>query len=179
MLKKIHIFDDIINKDHQEKIKKTMLGKHFPWFFAHDVSYKDNPTQSRPAFKHYFVVNKKINSSFHEHVLPIIDNALKKAKIKNKNILQGRSFFQLPLNIKDKNVVDTPHIDLEDEHVVVLYYVIDNEDHTIIYENNKYLKIKKKIKPKQGRVVVFNGLYWHTAEQPKDKNRCVINYNLI
>ena len=40
-------------------------------------------------------------------------------------------------------------------------------------------KIKKAIKPKQGRVVVFNGKYWHTAEQPKKNKRCIINYDIV
>jgi hypothetical protein len=26
--------------------------------------------------------------------------------------------------------------------------------------------------------VVFDGLYWHTAEQPKNDIRCIININL-
>lgn len=176
MLRKIHVFDDIIDKNHQEKLKKIMLGKNFPWFFSNDISYENNKEQSRPGFKHYFVIDKKINSSLHEYILPIINNALKKAKFKYKDILQGRSFFQLPLNIKDINQVDTPHIDFNEPHVVVLYYVIDNEAHTIIYKDKKLFK---KVKPKQGRVVVFNGSYWHTAEQPKQNKRCIINYNVI
>ena len=45
--------------------------------------------------------------------------------------------------------------------------------------SNDDLKIKQKITPKMGRVVVFNGKYWHTAEQPEHSNRCIINYNII
>lgn len=179
MLKKIHVFDNIINKKHQKIIKDTLFDVNFPWFFAEDVTYTNNKKQSRPAFKHYFVIDRKVNSSFHEHILPIINNSLKKAKINATEILQGRSFFQLPLNLKDRHIVDTPHIDLEFEHIVILYYVLDNEAHTIIYEDKKSLKILKKIKPKQGRVVVFNGKHWHTAEQPINNNRCIINYNLL
>jgi len=41
------------------------------------------------------------------------------------------------------------------------------------------MKVYKRVTPKQGRVVIFNGLHWHTAEQPKDNVRCIINYNLI
>ena len=44
-------------------------------------------------------------------------------------------------------------------------------------ENIKFT-IKKKVSPKQGRVVLFNGIHYHTAEQPNHNLRCVVNYNL-
>jgi len=43
----------------------------------------------------------------------------------------------------------------------------------------KDLKEKLRVKPKRGRVVIFDGFRWHTATQPKMcKARCVINTNL-
>ena len=39
--------------------------------------------------------------------------------------------------------------------------------------------IKKTVKPKKGRVVMFDGWLWHTAQLPSDETRCVINYNVI
>ena len=38
--------------------------------------------------------------------------------------------------------------------------------------------IKKKVSPKQGRVVLFDGRHWHTAQQPNHNLRCIVNYNL-
>ena len=40
------------------------------------------------------------------------------------------------------------------------------------------VNVLKKVKPKQGRVVVFDGLHWHTAEQPTKDVRCIINFNI-
>ena len=39
------------------------------------------------------------------------------------------------------------------------------------------VKELKRITPKQGRVVIFDGMYWHT-EQPKKDVRCIINFNI-
>ena len=39
--------------------------------------------------------------------------------------------------------------------------------------------IKQSVTPKQGRVVLFDGGLFHTAEQPTKNTRCVVNYNLI
>ena len=70
-------------------------------------------------------------------------------------------------------------------HFVILYYVVDSEGDTIIYNerwNNdirpeKYTE-KQRVTPKQGRVVIFDGSLYHTAEQPLNNHRCIVNYNL-
>ena len=97
-------------------------------------------------------------------------------------ILQGRSFMQFPLNLQSKED-DTPHIDLDEgfEHIVVLYYVIDSDGDTIIYnertQSPSYTE-KQRVSPKQGRVVIFEGGQYHTAAQPTKGTRCIVNYNL-
>ena len=97
------------------------------------------------------------------------------------NIIKGRSFLQLPINYNGERI-DTPHIDIVDDHFVILYYVCDSDGDTIIYnekvKSDNYT-IQKRITPKQGRVVLFDGSYYHTAEQPTDNIRCVVNYDLI
>ena len=54
---------------------------------------------------------------------------------------------------------------------------MDNEANTVIYLD-KAFKRYKKIKPKKGRLVVFPGSFWHTAEQPKKDVRCILNFNI-
>tara|TARA_R100000734_G_C3240228_1_gene45141 strand:- start:53 stop:559 length:507 start_codon:yes stop_codon:yes gene_type:complete len=163
------IIDNCITKNKQENIKKTMLGlpRIFPWYFSEDVSLKDGK-QKRPAFFHDFVLGKyKLNSDFYNMIKPIVTN---------KNVIRARAILQLSLN---KNLIgkkyDTPHIDSKEPHKVYLYYVINADGHTLFFKNNK---VVKKIKPKQGRVVIFDGNIKHTAEQPKKGNRCIINFNV-
>ena len=77
-------------------------------------------------------------------------------------------------NITKNNLVDTPHIDRETKHTVILYYVTTAVGDTIIYTDRG----EKKIAPKQGRVVIFDGSLKHTATQPTEDVRCVININI-
>ena len=99
------------------------------------------------------------------------------------DVIQGRSFLQLPLTTK-KGKVDTPHIDTDDKHFVMLYYVCDSDGDTIIYNEREkdrpdgIYTIKQRVTPKQGRVVLFDGWLMHTAEQPINNVRCIVNYNL-
>ena len=188
----IEVFDDIIDKSLQEEIKSIMLinCSEFPYYFLSDVTSGDLGNQGRPGFLHLFCDNFKENSEHFSMIRPIIDYTAGKLKLKLPQIIKSRAFLQVPLSLKDYTV-DNAHIDDKRPHIVFLYYVTDGDGDTIIYdkkwekgiqnmnsEETEKLLIKKRVTPKQGRVVVFDGRYWHTAEQPRQNNRCVINNNI-
>ena len=89
----------------------------------------------------------------------------------------------------NKHKADTPHIDLDSPHTVFLYYVNDADGDTLLYDYKstnildrpKYenIKVTKRITPKQGRVVVFDGMTWHSSSQPTRGSRCVINFDMV
>ena len=192
MKNKILVFDDIIDLDHQNKIKNILIGEeqykgfYFPWYLTHDVTTtRSRDSQKRPAFFHGFVIDNGgsvgiIDSIFHELFTPLVLNVCDKLDKKNISIIKGRSFFQLPIKYKGERK-DTPHIDIIDDHFVMLYYVCDSDGDTLIYnersKSDNYT-LQKRVTPKQGRVVLFDGSYYHTGEQPLNNIRCVVNYNL-
>ena len=189
MIDKIYVFDDIISKDYQNKIKSILVGEtrynddDFPWYYIDDItSAGDYENQKRGAFGHDYVhYEEGIESDFHFLFIDLIKNSCSKLNIKEVDVLQGRSFLKLPTNIK-KEDVDTPHTDMSVQHFVMLYYVCDSDGDTIIYNekviSEKGLTVQKKVTPKQGRVVLFNGAYYHTAQQPNHNLRCIVNYDL-
>ena len=187
----IIVFDDFVSLEYQEKIKQELLGleNDFPWYYTEDVTTAgDFDSQYRPALNHYYVNFddddiSEVESVYHHLFVPMLSKACKYLKIPETEVIQGRSFLQFPLKNIDTSVVDTPHIDLDegDEHVVVLYYVVDSDGDTIIYnertESLTYTE-KQRVTPKQGRVVIFEGGQYHTAQQPSNGTRCIVNYNL-
>ena len=203
MIDNIYVFDDIIEKPYQELIKETLMGgdkppsidtveEAFPWYYTSDITDNSHEStfQGRFGFSHQYVNPEEgIVSDFHNLFSGLIKNSCKKLKIKKIDILQGRSFLSTPTNIP-KDDVDTPHVDMVAPHFVMLYYVRDSDGDTIIYnEKTKFdgcapdpkmnYTIKKKVSPKQGRVVLFDGRHYHTAEQPNHNLRCIVNYDLI
>ena len=191
----IVVIDDIIDLEYQEGIKGILLGddyfkgRPFPWFYTEDVTGAgDKDSQHRAALGHEYVYledngDVKVISHFHNMFLPMLKEVIRRVGVKQEDagILQGRSFLQLPSNIRREDV-DTPHIDIDRrKHLVALYYVCDSDGDTIIYtervESETYT-IKRRVTPKQGRVVIFDGTLYHTAEQPLHSTRCVVNYNL-
>ena len=187
----ILVIDDFISLEYQEKIKQELLGleNNFPWNYCEDVTGAgDYDSQHRAALGHQYVSIddddiSEITSVYHHLFTPMLSKACQHLKMPEVEVLQGRSFLQFPLKNIDTSVVDTPHIDLDegDGHVVVLYYVIDSDGDTIIYnertESLTYTE-KQRVSPKQGRVVIFEGGQYHTAQQPSNGTRCVVNYNL-
>ena len=90
----------------------------------------------------------------------------------------------MPLKgLTSKSPPDSAHVDLNYRHLVVLYYVINSEGDTVISEQKDYnegrFRIQKRVTPKMGRYVVFDGRFWHYAYQPDESKRCIINYNLV
>ena len=188
---KIIVIDDFISPEYQQKIKDELLGldNAFPWYYTEDVTGAgDYDSQHRAGFGHQYVFMddndiSHIESVYHHLFTPMLSKACQYLKMPETKVLQGRSFLQFPLKNIDTSVVDTPHIDIDegDEHTVVLYYVIDSDGDTIIYnereESSTYTE-KQRVTPKQGRVVIFDGRQYHTAQQPSNGTRCIVNYNL-
>ena len=170
----VKIIDNCISVKQQNLIIKQLLqNKYFPWFYRPDVTEELNIElgQQRPAFTHYFILDKNPNSESLNLVLPIINSLTK------KQIIQCRAFLQAPLNPKlIGSKYDTPHTDFSYPHTVYLYYVTDSDGDTLFLKNSK---IVKKITPKKGRLVIFEGNIQHTAEQPKKGVRCIINFDVI
>ena len=202
MIDDIYVFDDIIEKPYQELIKETLMGGDkppaaddpedpFPWYYISDITDSDHEStfQGRFGFTHQYVTQEDgICCPFHNLFLGLIQNSCKKLKIKEIDVLNGRSFLQTPTNIP-KEKADSPHVDLVVPHFVMLYYVCDSDGDSLIYnEKTKFaacypdeemkFTLKKKVSPKQGRVVLFNGIHWHTAQQPNHNLRCIVNYDL-
>jgi len=190
----ILVIDDFIDKDYQEDIKDYLMGDYlynneqFPWYYIDDVTaaYEEG-NQGRPGLSHVYVEynedkTSEIVSDFHEVFLPLLSKACQVLQVPTANIVQGRSFLQFPLNLESTDD-DTPHIDLDEgeRHIVVLYYVVTSDGDTVIYnertESDTYT-VKQRVTPKQGRVVIFDGGLYHTAQQALKNIRCIVNYNL-
>ena len=194
--KDVTIIDDFIDEEYQEDIKNILIGNKdfawedqeitFDWYFISDVTdaYAERQ-QKRWAFTHEYAgldwgedEDDELNNLF----IPMLSEVCKKMDFDNLKILQGRSFLQFP--IKERGKPDTPHIDIYDRsHIVALYYVCDSDGDTIIYNErrktpDKVYTVKKRVTPKQGRIVIFDGTLYHTAEQPLNNTRCIVNYNI-
>jgi hypothetical protein len=192
----IKIIDNFIPPDYQEGIKSMLFGKDFSWYYSPDVTFEElGDRKGSPSHSHTFRSNGTTFSSAYHFISPMAFYATAMAGIKFHDILQARTFLQFPLSSTfNTDTVDPPHVDMLLDHLVCLYYVVDSDGDTIITNKRSEddhtdpakritsftdADILQKVTPKQGTAVLFDGRLYHTAEQPKNNIRCVINMDIV
>jgi hypothetical protein len=189
------VVDSLISPTTQDDIKQLLLGtrRDFPWYFTHDMSFgfREKEPIEFPAFTHVFKTLGKENSNYYNDILPIAEIG---ASYINRvaDVYYARTFLQMPL---DESVrlkeLDFLHVDTPLKHFVVLYYVTDSDGDTIL-TNIKNTKTKSvtthkateeniiaRVSPKKGRMLIFDGSFYHVASQPTKSMRCVINFDIL
>jgi len=187
--KDIIVVDDLIPLSLQEKYKRYLFEGQFPWYYVDDITTPQS-LQFRPSMSHMIYDNGQKISTLDIDALAHLGAA--RYGWNFKAIAHAKTLLQFPLNraLIGKQE-DNFHVDTDPfhPHLVVLYYVIDADGETLIsnmranstattilpYDDKAVIQ---RVKPKQGRAVLFDGSYFHTAGQPQTGMRCVININV-
>jgi hypothetical protein len=192
MIDDIIVIDDIVGQQHQELIKQRLLSA--PWYYIDDVAYPNAPdfvfegSSRQPGFVHWYKSPNGNQTDLFDVVLPIALSACDKIKFNLSNIVEARSFMQLASAVKRE--YNNVHTDYERPHLVCLYYVLDSDGDTFIFDQTEEdisprdvnksdkLTLLKRVTPKQGRVVLFNGSKYHASSDPSLGSRLVVNFVL-
>lgn len=190
VLEDIIVVDDCINPVYQNALEDMILNdRTFYWNYYPNLVVKDRYSlaagqiqSDAVGFAHVWTQDYKACSSCAGFMTPLLYEASVKANIKINKIIQARCFMQIP-TIKTTEW-DGMHVDLVSiPHNVCLYYVNDSDGDTFI-SNKRQSNIKptgfpiiKRITPKKGRCVFFNGEHYHSSSKPTQNERAVININ--
>jgi hypothetical protein len=185
----IQVFDDVIPKRYQDEIEHRLLYSGYSW--AYTPTIVDCITKEGKVFgfggklgNHTEGVVDTENFNF---LLPLTYSISEKSGIEYESILASRTFLQVPTTYEKNH--GPFHVDFKYPHMVFLYYVNDSDGDTLI-TNKKYdfsnqtfdeldeSQIVERVSPRKGRVVIFDGLYYHSGGIPKISPRCVINFDL-
>ena len=121
--------------------------------------------------------------------LDLIENGLTQ---KSRNIVNENDFTNRQANIDQlRKEYDNIHIDIPFSHLVVLYYVNDTDGDTFIFDkfadldnlksptiNESESTIIKRVSPKKGRALLFDGRRYHSSSGPTKDIRCIINFDI-
>lgn len=191
MINDILVFDDIISSSYQDYLEHTLLGEaKAEWLILNDISYSSvdlKHTVTNPGLVHPLKLDNQIKSALYNLILPMVFASVDQVKFSFREVLQARCFLQFPSSVSSPN---NPHVDLIFPHLVCLYYVNDSDGDTLIYNQTlndvsqdqvtqTSFTIKQRVTPRKGRVVVFDGKYYHSSSNPTGGQRCIINFDVV
>jgi hypothetical protein len=199
MSHRILTIDDCIDVSDQNLIESSFLSEKFPWYFSNSANWgnknngmtlgkkslecidgvKDSPQLIHNIFADN-LFSKHFESSLSVKILSAIPFSI-------KQLLRIKANLTYPTNVHSDHLLGVPHIDFVEENLITAIYYVNNSDGDTIIFNERFqekeykdLTISQTIKPKKGRLVVFNGNYIHAGTLPSNNSaRIVINFNLI
>jgi hypothetical protein len=189
-MKKIIEIDDIVSPLYQNHIKNTLLNCSFNWNFIEDLTSDDRNfyKEKHPGFSHVFFNEGEIKSQHHHMILPLIFQVADKIGLDTVNLLRSRTFLHLPSKKEVRNNFHTDYLN-NINHLSCIYYVKSSDGCTVISDKtNKECddphiltdeNVDIKIKPEQGKVIIFNGHWYHCSSNPTIDTRCIISFNFL
>ena len=185
------VFNDIISKDDQKKFVEELYNVEFPWYLQKtttditetNTAIKDDKSCDTLGLVHVIYDEEKgINSHLYQPALNTLNNFLSENHIILEKLLRIKTNLVFK-RVDNSEKYHTPHVDNEQNHYTLLYYVNNSDGPTYLFDN-KYdgtkqnLNLIEKVNPEQGRAILLDGHYYHASSNPIINDyRLVINFN--
>ena len=185
------VIDNFLPKLYQDEIEGVMTRNNFPWYYQPNITtgkpkINDERIKYSHGFTHQFYHQEEgIQSAFYGFVQTLLHFVPEKYNV------QGYYRLKANLTVPDPNwTKDTfhePHVDMPIPHLVLLYYVNDSDGDTYFFDQMfderaepEEFTVYKRVAPKKGTAVIFDGLRYHGSNCPIDhSNRLIINAGII
>jgi hypothetical protein len=192
----IYVIDNVITEYKQNQIEDLFISSKLPWIFFKDIAISDSEikrlgiTKLTPGIGCYIKQDnpKYVNEFLLKETSIIPQSACKAIDKECKEIFNGRAFMHFPLVSELRTEHDNIHIDVKYPHLVCLYYINDSDGDTFLFDKTlndtptllktTKLEVIKRVTPKKGRVLLFNGNRYHSSSGPTKSVRCVLNFNV-
>lgn len=184
------VIDDFLPIEKFKLLQEAILGSDFPWYFLETISrpagsyIPPGAKESFGWFHNFYSKADNIDSYSMDIIKPLLD------KIKehdNAEFIRIRASLKTQLAGFTKDDYNVPHVDYDFPHMSIIYYLNESDGDTWMF--NEYFNgfpepdefsVMKRISPKPNRLLVFDGLQYHTASNPLISNtRTIININYV
>ena len=189
----IKVFDNIFAPEVEDKIESEVIAQRYNKI--DNLSYIKNlhPHSKFPELPQHVSVGTDIKGPLNFYLKQIIDLTKKESGVSFGNIHRWKinKLSPIPDLSIDKWGV---HVDQFFPHYSIIYYVNNTDGDTIFYNNTlgdeyenwsekllidkdlSYWEEFKRVSPKKGRVVIFDGKIFHRSSYPTKENRYIINF---
>ena len=166
---------------------------NFPWYYVSNASLKpddndivDPLAMETDGFYHIlYDADTENKSHMSAAFAPFYMELEATLGISDDEILRSRMSMKLPKIGFTKQNYNLPHIDFSYPHKTLIYYLNDSDGDTILFDQYwsnfdppTVFTIKERVAPKANRLLVIDGLQYHTASNPIDSTiRVILNLN--
>ncbi len=186
------VLDNFLPNQEHLKLQNYMTSQEFPWFYMSNASRAPGsfvPENAMETFAMTHSIHSKedgMTSFTIDHFAPLL-HALEKYNNNTIEIFRVRAGLKTPKNGFTENNYNIPHVDYFFSHTTGLYYVNESDGDTWIFDQifeqfpePERFTVRKRISPKANRLVLFDGLQYHTASNPINTDaRIIININFL
>jgi hypothetical protein len=189
----IKVLDNIIDKELQDEIENLLFDPQCSWYYnpftvtkEEEQEHADKHNLSKELLKNVVDTQMFVHSITKGTRIDDEKTGLVCAEILKQ--FQTRADFpieivyriQSNLQIRDGHISEEQHnvihVDNYDPHYVIIYYVNDTDGDTLFFNESSIIK---RVSPKKGRILLFEGSNLHANQLPrKSLNRCVLNINI-
>lgn len=184
------VIDNFLPEEEFKKLQSTILGDDFPWYFLETVSrpkgsyVPPGSIETFGWFHNFYSKADNINSYSLEFIDPML-NKLFEYEQGDADFIRIRASLKTQKKGFTAEHYNVPHVDYDFPHMSAIYYLNDSDGDTRMFkerfngfpEPDKFT-VCERISPKPNRMVIFDGLTYHTASNPIDyETRTIININ--
>lgn len=195
----LQIIDNFLDTPAFDSMAKAILGAKFPWFYGERVSLdqydaesiKDPLAKETYGFHHVaFDREWSVKSYCYDLLTPLFDKVEETFGYTRDHMIRARMGLKFQQQGFSKENYNLPHVDYYYPHDTLIFYLHDadgdtrifNEWHTYndaaIIDLPTTFTTQSRVNPKANRLILIDGLQFHTASNPIDcTRRAVININ--
>jgi len=151
------------------------------WSFVPNLSHSNRNDTDYAGFSYNFYNGSIITGGAstvepeYNYLIPMLLEAFDKFELNTNldNIFRCRARLTIQ---KEKEIIESAHIDYTIPHLVLLYYINNTDGDTVFFDNDK---IVERIQPKRGRCLLFDGSIVHSSSSSTLSPRIVLNTNIL
>jgi hypothetical protein len=185
------IVDNFLSPRYFSRLKEVIESHHFSWHFKKDITWPKDPNDTLYSygFDYWLIENYQVYES---DVFNILEGFYCELLDITECSKISKSRIDMVTYSPEKHQ-HTIHVDEYFPHIASVFYLTDSDAETILYNTQCFsadqyynnvdfakLEVVTKVKPKDNRLLFFDGSYLHTGCSPsKYKNRIIINTDLV
>lgn len=184
----IEVIDNFLDQSYFEEVKNYITSPQQEWHLYDNISVSTLPSNSPEEYQNLSSFGFGFDIVGGSYTCEILEDLVKYVLDYSNcsEILRVRLDMTVFNPLKFKHL---PHVDGFGEHKTAIFYITDSDAETIVYNekllnetdyvNFDSLTIKKRIVPKENRLLIFDGQHLHTGHSPsKSTKRILLNINM-